>query len=266
MSRVAREFGISRQALYRNKTGKARVFYRRQDDAAIVARIRDMLAVRPTYGYKRITVMLNRQDWPRINRKRVYRLMRMHGLVLPTGVYGPKRPHTGKVMVTTPNTRWCSDAFEIKCFNREKVYVAFALDCCDRGALAFVAHTRPLLATDIQDLMVAAVAGRFDSLRTPRSIQWLTDRGGIFRAKDTTDLGKALGLLPCATRAYSPESNGMAEAFVKTFKRDYVYNHDCDTPETVLALLPAWFDDYGQAPHSALAYQSPSEYLANHIS
>lgn len=266
MSRVARELGISRQALYRNQTGKARVFYHRQDDAAVLARIRDVLALRPTYGHKRITALLNRQDWPRINRKRVYRLMRMHGLMLPTGAIGPKRPHTGKVMVEMPNTRWCSDAFEIRCFNGEKVYVAFALDCCDRGALAFVAHTRPLLATDIQDLMVAAVTRRFGDMGTPRPIQWLTDRGGIFRAKTTIDLGKALGLVPCTTRAYSPQSNGMAEAFVKTFKRDYVYNHDCDTPEAVLALLPAWFEDYEQAPHSALAYLSPSEYLSNHIS
>ena len=76
----------------------------------------------------------------------------------------------------------------------------------------------------------------------------------------------AIRVQPCTTRAYSPQSNGMAEAFVKTFKRDYVYNHDCDTPATVLALLPAWFEDYEQAPHSALAYQSPSEYLANQIS
>lgn len=266
MSRVARELGISRQSLYRNQHGKARVFYRRRDDAATVERIREMLALRPTYGHKRITAMLNRQDWPRINRKRVYRLMRMHGLLLPTAAYGPKRPHTGKVMVPQSNLRWCSDAFEIQCFNREKIYVAFALDCCDRNVLAFVAQTRPLLATDVQDLMMTAVQQRFGALRTPRPIQWLTDRGAIFRAKDTTALARALGLSPCYTRAYSPESNGMAEAFVKTFKRDYVYNHDCDTPATVLAHLPVWFADYGQAPHSALAYQSPSEYLANHIS
>ena len=32
----------------------------------------------------------------------------------------------------------------------------------------------------------------------------------------------ALNLEPCFTPVESPESNGMAEAFVKTFKRDYV--------------------------------------------
>jgi hypothetical protein len=32
----------------------------------------------------------------------------------------------------------------------------------------------------------------------------------------------ALNLEPCFTPVESPESSGMAEAFVKTFKRDYV--------------------------------------------
>ena len=34
-----------------------------------------------------------------------------------------------------------------------------------------------------------------------------------------------------------PESNGMAEAFVKTFKRDYVYVHDRPDAETVMSQL-----------------------------
>ena len=72
-----------------------------------------------------------------------------------------------------------------------------------------------------------------------------------------------LGLVPITTPAYSPQSNGLAEAFVKTFKRDYVAGAELRDAETVLAQLGAWFDDYNtRAPHSALGMRSPAEYRA----
>jgi transposase InsO family protein len=53
-------------------------------------------------------------------------------------------------------------------------------------------------------------------------VQWLSDNGSIFAAYRTLEIALALNLEPCFTPVESPESNGMAEAFVKTFKRDYV--------------------------------------------
>ncbi len=51
------------------------------------------------------------------------------------------RRHDGRVAVERSNRRWCSDGFEIGCDNGEKVWVAFALDCCDREVLGHVATT-----------------------------------------------------------------------------------------------------------------------------
>lgn len=219
-----------------------------------------------TYGYRRVTTMVNRQRTldgrNKMNRKRIQRIMRMNGLSLPQTMPQPKRSHTGVVMTMFPNLRWCSDGMEIRCFNGDKVFVAFALDCCDREAFAYVTRTAPLSATDIEELMVKAVEARFgESLRCSREIQWLSDRGVIYRAKSVKDLGKDLNLQCCYSRAYSPESNGMAEAFVKTIKRDYVCQADCDSAETVLKLLPQWFADYNNiARHSPLGMKSPIEY------
>jgi transposase InsO family protein len=56
----------------------------------------------------------------------------------------------------------------------------------------------------------------------------------------------ALGLVPITTPAYSPESNGLAEAFVHTFKRDYVLGAELRDAETVLAQLGGWVDDYNR--------------------
>lgn len=56
----------------------------------------------------------------------------------------------------------------------------------------------------------------------------------------------------------------MAEAFVKTFKRDYVSVNPTPDAETVMAQLPLWFDHYNNLhPHKALGYQSPREFISS---
>ena len=51
----------------------------------------------------------------------------------------------------------------------------------------------------------------------------------------------------------------MGEAFVKTFKRDYVYLNDLPNAETVMKALPLWMEDYNcNHPHSGLKMKSPS--------
>ena len=52
----------------------------------------------------------------------------------------------------------------------------------------------------------------------------------------------------------SPESNGIAEAFARTFKRDYARVHPLPDAATVLRQIAGWFDDYNDShPHSGRA-------------
>lgn len=59
-----------------------------------------------------------------------------------------------------------------------------------------------------------------------------------------------LGLCPVTTPAYSSESNGMAEAFVHTIKRDYVSGADLSSAAVVLDQLPEWIADYNHVAHT----------------
>src|SRR5262245_36281089 len=87
--------------------------------------------------------------------------------------------------------------------------------------------------------------------------------GPQYTATATVLYAHELGLVPITTPAYSPESNGLAEAFVGTFKRDYVDGAELQDAESVLAQLGRWIEDYNtQAPHSALGMRSPAEYRA----
>jgi putative transposase len=62
-------------------------------------------------------------------------------------------------------------------------------------------------------------------------------------AGETRRFARDIGLDPRTTPIESPQSIGMAEAFVRTIKRDYV-------PQTVMHL--AWINHYNEVhPHKA---------------
>lgn len=232
-------------------------------DETLLERIRPIVAKRPSYGYRPVTALLNRGAVQRVNHKRVYRVMRAHQLLLQRHTGLPRRTHEGQIVTLKPNLRWCSDSFEIRCWNGERVQVAFALDCCDREAVSYIATNGAITGEMIRDLMAESVEHRFGpgTLKVPFAIEWLSDNGSPYTALETRDFGTQLGFLMCNTPPYSPESNGMAEAFVKSFKRDYIYVGELPDAATVMAQMPAWFDDYNEVrPHKGLRMLSPREY------
>src|SRR5437016_12406154 len=93
----------------------------------------------------------------------------------------------------------------------------------------------------------------------------MSDNGSIFAAHKTIEIAVALNLVPCFTPVESPGSNGMAEAFVKTFKRDYVRVNTLPSAAAALALLTRSMEHSDTVhPHSRMGYRSPREYLLSH--
>ena len=266
VTKVCKALEISRSNQYQHRKPRPKR-YRRREDEAVLGEIRAVAKDRSTYGYRRTTGILKRQrknvGQKPYNPKRIYRLMEMNDLLISRSTEKAERVHDGKIITMRSDLRYCSDIFEIHCWNGEEVHVAFSLDCCDRENMAFVARPHDLSRHEIMELMDKTVVQRFGPSveKLPYPIEWLTDNGGPYTASETKDYGKEWGFILRNTPAYSPESNGMSEAFVKTFKRDYVYTHESPDAATVMRQLPAWFEDYNRvAPHSGLDYRSPWEY------
>ncbi|ASN58900.1 IS3 family transposase [Escherichia coli] len=246
---------------------------RHSDDTDVLLRIHHVIGELPTYGYRRVWALLRRQaeldGMPAINAKRVYRIMRQNALLLErkTAVPPSKRAHTGKVAVKESNQRWCSDGFEFRCDNGEKLRVTFALDCCDREALHWAVTTGGFDSETVQDVMLGAVERRFGNELPASPVEWLTDNGSCYRANETRQFARMLGLEPKNTAVRSPESNGIAESFVKTIKRDYISIMPKPDGLTAAKNLAEAFEHYNEwHPHSALGYRSPREYLRQQAS
>ncbi|TFM42580.1 IS3 family transposase [Escherichia coli] len=241
---------------------------RHTDDTDVLRRIHHVIGELPTYGYRRVWALLRRQTeldgMPAINAKRVYRTMRQNALLLERKPAVPpsKRAHTGRVAVKESNQRWCSDGFEFRCDNGEKLRVTFALDCCDREALHWAVTTGGFDSETVQDVMLGVVERRFGSELPASPVEWLTDNGSCYRANETRQFARMLGLEPKNTAVRSPESNGIAESFVKTIKRDYISIMPKPDGLTAAKNLAEAFEHYNEwHPHSALGYRSPREYL-----
>uniref|UniRef100_UPI00069C88EC integrase core domain-containing protein n=1 Tax=Shigella flexneri TaxID=623 RepID=UPI00069C88EC len=95
-------------------------------------------------------------------------------------------------------------------------------------------------------VMLGAVERRFGNDLPSSPVEWLTDNGSCYRANETR----------------RPESNGIAESFVKTIKRDYISIMPKPDGLTAAKNLAEAFEHYNEwHPHSALGYRSPREYL-----
>lgn len=274
---VSRVLGVSRaQLTLRMKASDNKPDKRRQRrdeaaDAEVLSRILDIIGDMPAYGYRRVWAILRRQSrnegLPFVNAKRVYRIMSENSLLLlhdkPSR---PQREHKGRISVKESDQRWCSDGFEFGCDDGEKVQVTFALDCCDREAIDWAASTGGYDKATVQDVMLGAIEKRFGDKVPEEPIQWLTDNGSAYRAHETRQFARELNLEPCTTAVSSPQSNGMAERFVKTMKEDYIAFMPKPNVRMAVHNLAVAIEHYNENhPHSALGYRSPREYRRQRV-
>ena len=111
MKAVTGTLGVARSnVIERVKRARARRSTQVRDgDLELAAEIRRLVDERPTCGYRRITALLRRErsdGTTMVNHKRVYRLMKKHGLrlALHTG-RRRQQAHDGKVVTVRSNTR-----------------------------------------------------------------------------------------------------------------------------------------------------------------
>lgn len=124
MKTVADTLGVSRSNLAERLKGKSkpRGPYRKANDAELLSAIRRLVDARPTYGYRPIAALLNRErraaDQAPVNAKRIHHIMGNNAMLLEKHTAVRKgRVHDGKVMLMRSNLRWCSDGLEFACWN-----------------------------------------------------------------------------------------------------------------------------------------------------
>lgn len=106
------------------------------------------LECKKIYGYRRMTLKINKELGTKYNKKRIRRIMRKLGLYSvirrPKSAYiRANALHISENILnrqfdsaTAPNQIWCTDVTEFKCKNGKKVYLSAIIDLWDKSIVA----------------------------------------------------------------------------------------------------------------------------------
>src|SRR3982750_2735317 len=201
-------------------------------------------------------------DGLRVGRDRVLRLMREKALLSPHR--GPQRPvndHDGRITTDAPGVMWGTDAAVIPTVEDGNIALFMVVEHWNAEVLGWhVAEKADRFApAQALDLAVHNVCGavRADAAR---GLLLRHDHGSAFMSDHVQTQIAFLGLTPSFAFVRQPETNGVAERFIRTLKEQVVWGRMFRNAEEVRVAVRAFVARYNE--HWLLeknAYRSPAQ-------
>jgi transposase InsO family protein len=233
-------------------------------DDALLAAIRRDLDRSPWSGegHRKVWARLRVVDGIRVSRNRVLRIMRENSLLSPHR--RPPRPateHDGSITTEAPNVMWGADGAVIPTVEDGNVTLFIVAEHWNGEGLGWhVAKSGNRYAA--AEALTLAVSHVFGSTRAEaaRGVSLRHDHGSAFMSRYFQKQLKAFGMTPSFAFVRQPETNGVAERFIRTLKEQIVFGRIYQNIEAVRAAVRAYVERYNQ--HWLMeknGYRSPAE-------
>ncbi len=230
----------------------------KKDDLELKGRLSQLAGKNPRYGYRRLTILLNREGWG-VNRKKVYRLYRAEGLEIRKKT--PKRRVACKVRsarpdLTNKNQRWSMDFMSDALFNRAAIRLFTLVDNYTRESLA-IEVGRSLRGRDVVATLDAVGVAR----GLPASI--CCDNGSEFTSKVVDKWAYLNGVELDFSGPGKPVDNAYIESFNGRLREECLNQHWFLSMEDARQKVERWRQGYNWVrPHSSLGNYPPVEFAA----
>jgi putative transposase len=242
---------------------------RPDEDRPVKDALRELAGAWPTYGYRRLTVMLRRQGL-QVNAKRVRRLMHELGIC---GEAPKRKPRTTDsnhpyprfpnlvegLEAKRPDQVWVADITYIR-LRKEFVYLSVIMDVFTRCIRGW--HLGRSLE---QELTLTALERAFE--RGCPEIHH-SDQGVQYAATAYIAMLTAREVKISMASVGEPEENGYAERLMRTIKEEEVDLSEYEDFSDAMRGLGRFLDDvYNRKRiHSSLGYLTPAEFEQQWIS
>ncbi len=196
-------------------------------DQVLAERIQRLIERHPTFGYRRLWALLRFAEGIRVNRKAVYRLLRLKGWFVHQRVVTPRPRAQGlRSRAQRSNERWAMDVTHVACGADGWGHLTAVIDCHDRGITGFEFALRGR-AKEAERALEEACLARFGTLRPDGSTPVVrSDNGLIFQSRRFRAACRDYRLRQEFITPYTPEQNGIVERFFRSLKEECVWQHN----------------------------------------
>jgi putative transposase len=232
----------------------------RDDEAALVKRMLELVRERPRFGYRRIGVLLRAEGY-RAGATRMLRLWRQEGLKVPQKKRKRRRLGTsdnGLVhrRAETKDHVWTWDFVFDRTTAGSPLKWLSIVDEYTRECLALKVD-RSITSEDVIDTLAELLAMR----GVPQCIR--SDNGPEFIAHAVRQWLGQVGVETLYVEPGSPWENGYVESFHSRLRDEFLATEEFESLAAARKLTAAWKDDYNhRRPHGSLGYVAPAVFAA----
>ena len=239
--RSCQVLGVSRARLHRPAAVRGQ---RQRIDPPWTDRLRQLIQQHPTFGYRRLWVLLRFRDGNTVNRKAVYRILHQARWFVHQRASTPRpRVRGWTSRASRSDERWAMDVTHIPCGHDGWAHLAAVIDCHDRELIGYELALRSR-AQEAERAVEAACLQRFGTLRPIGAPVLRSDNGLIFQSRRFRQACRDYRLQQEFITPYTPEQNGMIERFFRSLKEECVWQHTFQTFEEARRIIRDWVTWY----------------------
>jgi len=245
VKRVCETLDVPRSSFYdkkRRKRSRGRKAKKRGpkpsvSDERLLALIREDLASSPFTGegHRKVWARLKFGRGIKVSRKRVLRIMRENNLLSPYR-RPPKQAceHDGEIVTSEPNVMWGTDGARVFTWCEGWGWIFVNVEHWNAECMGWHVCKKGDRFASLEPVSMG-IMGEFGSVErgVARGVKLRMDHGTQYLSDHFQNQVKAWGMTPSFAFLEQPQTNGVAERFIRTLKEQVIYGRTFDNMEDV---------------------------------
>ena len=239
---------------------------RQLEDKQILLQIQTIKSEHPFWGYRRVWAYMKYRLNQPINKKRVYRIMKEHNLLVTPNLRlkarRDNRPYRSKPRAERMNQFWGTDMTKVMLKSFGWLYLVIVLDWHTKKIVGYSISTKSR-TEDWLDALNDSCNKQFPAgiAVKPEELYLVSDNGSQPTSKKYMQACSVLEIKQIFASYNNPKGNADTERVMRTIKEDFSWVREFSSPIEFTEAFKKWVEDYNNDyPHSSLNYRTPCQF------